>query len=250
MYHRYNDFTSKKKQQEASAQKEIEKRRQLCDESESDSSSGSEVHYNITRSDESPVVTTRSNSKSQEAAATTTSPPQFDEGRDEAEYDGDNTPANNVEKGNDDAEESGDDDPNVEESGDKVSAAKESNEQVEDPEPATTLEARSKRLFLQGSRDVYFAGLNLNEKGNPSRSIQEEPKIQINSLNEVPKLKRLFKGYNITTEYDYRMEAMKGIRKLRIEDKVLYFQWMANIISKKRREQNGSQAENRSTKLH
>ncbi|MCD7453666.1 hypothetical protein HAX54_021821, partial [Datura stramonium] len=34
-----------------------------------------------------------------------------------------------------------------------------------------------------------------------------------------------------TIEYDYRMEAMKGIRKLRIEDKVLNLQWMANIIA-------------------
>ncbi|MCD9637698.1 hypothetical protein HAX54_021135 [Datura stramonium] len=154
-----------------------------------------EVHYNITSSDESPVVTTRANSKDQEAVVATTSPPQSDEGSDEAKSDGDNPPADNARKGNDDAEESRDDGTNAEESGD--SAAKDTNEQVEDSEPRTTPEARSKRWFLHGSRDVYFAWLNLNEKGNPSRSIQGEKKIQINALNKVLELKRLFEGYNI-----------------------------------------------------
>ncbi|MCD7453667.1 hypothetical protein HAX54_021822 [Datura stramonium] len=148
--------------------KKIAKRRQLRDESELDSSSGSEVHYNITSSDESPVVTTRENSKAQEAVAATTSLPQSDEGSDEDESDGDNPPADNAEKGNDDVVDSGDYDTNAEESGDKNSVAEESNEKVDDSEPATTPEARSKRWFLQGSIDVYFVGLNLNEKGNPS----------------------------------------------------------------------------------
>ncbi|MCE5166373.1 hypothetical protein HAX54_018088 [Datura stramonium] len=78
-----------------------------------------------------------------------------DEGSDEAESDGVNPPADNVEEGNgnakegnDDAEESGDDDTEAEESGDKESAAEKSNEQVGDSEPATTPEARSKRWFL------------------------------------------------------------------------------------------------------
>ncbi|MCD7470035.1 hypothetical protein HAX54_009598 [Datura stramonium] len=137
-----------KKQQEASTRKEIAKRRQLYDESESDSSSSSEVHYNITSSNESPVVNTRAKSKAQEAAEATTSPPQYDEGSDEYKSDGDNPPADNVEKGNNDVEELGDDDINAEESGDKDSAAEESNEQVEDSEPSTTPEARSKIWFL------------------------------------------------------------------------------------------------------
>ncbi|MCD7465569.1 hypothetical protein HAX54_001570 [Datura stramonium] len=149
----------------------------LRDESESDCSSGSEVHYNITSSDESPVVTTRAKSKAQEAVAATTSPAQSDKGSDEAESDGDNPPADNAGKGNDDAEELGDDDTYAEESGDKDSDVEESNEQVEDSKPGTTPKARSKRWFLQGSRYVYFVGPNLNEKGNPSRSIWEEPKI-------------------------------------------------------------------------
>ncbi|MCD9645686.1 hypothetical protein HAX54_034812, partial [Datura stramonium] len=34
-----------------------------------------------------------------------------------------------------------------------------------------------------------------------------------------------------TTEYDYLMEAMKGIRKLSTKDKVMHFQWMENIIT-------------------
>ncbi|MCD7466444.1 hypothetical protein HAX54_003156 [Datura stramonium] len=134
-----------KKQQEAVARKEIAKRRQLRYEFESKSSSGSEFHYNIETYYKSPVVTTRAKSKAQEAAAATTSPPQSNEGNDEAESDGDNPPANKAEKGNDDAEESGDDDTNAKESGDKDSSAEESNEQVGDSEPATTLEARSKR---------------------------------------------------------------------------------------------------------
>ncbi|MCE0480767.1 hypothetical protein HAX54_037875 [Datura stramonium] len=117
--------------------------RQLRDGSESDSSSGSEVHYNITSSDESPVRTTRAKSKAQEAAATTTSPPR--EG-----------------------------DTNAEDSSDKDSGAEEFNEKEED------------------------SGIT--------------PKAR-------------------TTEYDYRMGAMKGIRKLSTEDKMLHFQWMANIIA-------------------
>ncbi|MCE5166093.1 hypothetical protein HAX54_014701, partial [Datura stramonium] len=59
-----------KKPQEAAAQKEIAKRRQLRDESKLDSSSGSE----------------------------------FDKGSVEAESDGENPPTDNVGKGNDDAE--------------------------------------------------------------------------------------------------------------------------------------------------
>ncbi|MCE3050784.1 hypothetical protein HAX54_048143 [Datura stramonium] len=111
--------------------------------------------------------------------------------------------------------------------------------------PTFTPEERSKRWFLQGSRDVYYAVLHLDEKGNPSRSIQEEPKIQTNALNEVLELKRIFEGYNMhwmtktrgkympsrTIEYDYRMGAMNGIRKLSIEDKMLHFQWMTNITA-------------------
>ncbi|MCE5167049.1 hypothetical protein HAX54_035137, partial [Datura stramonium] len=113
-----------------------------------------------------------------------------DEGSAEADSDGDNPPTDTSGKGNDDAEKSREDDTNVEESSDKYSTAEESNEQEEDS--GITPEARSKRWFLQGSRDVYYARLNLNEKGNPSRSIQEEPNIQINALNEVPELKRIF----------------------------------------------------------
>ncbi|MCD7449317.1 hypothetical protein HAX54_051257, partial [Datura stramonium] len=39
--------------------------------------------------------------------------------------------------------------------------------------------------------------LAINEKGNPSHSIQEEPKIWTNSLNKVPELKRLFEAQNM-----------------------------------------------------
>ncbi|MCE3215181.1 hypothetical protein HAX54_001202 [Datura stramonium] len=186
-----------KKQQEAAARKEIAKRWHLHDESELDSSSGSEVHCNIETSDESPVVTTRVKSKAQEAAMTTASPSQFEEGGEEPESDGDNPPTDNAKEGNDDAEELGDDDTKEKESSDKESAAKKSGEQVEDSDPSITPEARSKRWFVQGSKDVYYAGLALNEKGNPSCSIQEEPKIRMNALNKVPEFKRLFEGYNM-----------------------------------------------------
>ncbi|MCE2055801.1 hypothetical protein HAX54_043443, partial [Datura stramonium] len=214
----------------------------LLDESESESSSGSEVHYNIETSNKYLVVTTKAKSKAREAVAATASPPQSEEGGKEAEFDGEHPPADN----------SGDNDSEAEESGNKDSAAEKSDD--------------------QGSRNVYYAGLALNEKGNPSRSIQEEPKIQINALNEVLELERIFEGYNIywmaktlgkykmemgesipidisertitrvlmdgdyklptrTTEYDYRMEAMKGIRKLSTEDKVMHIQWIENIIA-------------------
>ncbi|MCE3050133.1 hypothetical protein HAX54_046519, partial [Datura stramonium] len=107
----------------------------LRDESESDSFSGSNLHYSIETSDESLVVTTRAKSKAQEAAVAIASPPQSDEGSDEAKSDGDNPPTDNAEKGkgnveegNDDAEESGDDDTEAEESGDKESAVEKSSE--------------------------------------------------------------------------------------------------------------------------
>ncbi|MCD7464392.1 hypothetical protein HAX54_052653, partial [Datura stramonium] len=100
-------------------------------------------------------------------------------------------------EGNNDAEDSGDDDSEVEEFGNKDNAAEKSDDQVDDYDPSTIPEVRSKRWFVQGPRDVYYVGLALNEKGNPSRSIQEEPRIQINALNEVPNLKRLFEGYNM-----------------------------------------------------
>ncbi|MCE5166223.1 hypothetical protein HAX54_015996, partial [Datura stramonium] len=50
-----------------------------------------------------------------------------------------------AEEGNDDAEELGDDDTKVEDSGDKESAIEMYGEQVEDSDPTTTPEARSKR---------------------------------------------------------------------------------------------------------
>ncbi|MCD7453014.1 hypothetical protein HAX54_019271 [Datura stramonium] len=146
-------------------------------------------------SDKSPLRTTMENSKAQEAIAATTSPLQSDEGGDEAKSDGDNPPADNAGKGDDDPAQSGEGDTNAEESSDKDSGAEESIEQEEDF--GITLEARSKIWFLQGSRNVYYAGLNLTEKENPSRSIQEEPKIHINALNEVPEHKRIFEGYNM-----------------------------------------------------
>ncbi|MCE5166535.1 hypothetical protein HAX54_021499, partial [Datura stramonium] len=137
-----------KKQQEAATQKEIAKRRQLCDESESESSSGSEVPYNITISDESLVRTTRAKPKGQEASAATTSPLQSDEGSEEDESDGENPPTDNTGKGNDDVAQSGEGDTNVEESNDKDSGVEESNEQGEDS--GITPEAKSKRWCLQG----------------------------------------------------------------------------------------------------
>ncbi|MCD9560352.1 hypothetical protein HAX54_018974 [Datura stramonium] len=114
-------MTSKgnKKQQEATTRKEITKGRKLRDESESDSSSGSES----------------------------------EERGEEAESDGDNPPADNAEEGNDDAEESGVEDIEAEGSGDKESAIEKSGEQV-DSEPATTLDVRhgkdQKRVIREG----------------------------------------------------------------------------------------------------
>ncbi|MCD9558429.1 hypothetical protein HAX54_015803 [Datura stramonium] len=180
-----------KKQQEAVARKEIAKRQKLRDELESDSSSDSEVHYNIEISDKYPVVTTRAKYKAQEAATATVLPPQPDEGSDEAESDGNNPATDNAEEGNgnveevnDDAEESGDDDTEAKKSGDKESAAEKSR-------------------------------LNINEKRSPNCSIQEEPKIHINALNEVPKLKILFEGYNMywmaKTLGKYNMEWVRAI---------------------------------------
>ncbi|MCD9645356.1 hypothetical protein HAX54_034212 [Datura stramonium] len=135
MSHKYNDVTNKQEATRGCCMKGNSKRRQLRDESKSESSSGSE----------------------------------FDEGSHEAESDGDNPPSDNVGKGNDDDAQSGEGDTNVEESSDKDSNAEESNEQEENS--GIIPEARSKRWFLQGSRDVYYAGLHLTEKGNPIRSI-------------------------------------------------------------------------------
>ncbi|MCD9638062.1 hypothetical protein HAX54_021767 [Datura stramonium] len=217
------------------------------------------MHYNIEISDESPVVTTREKSKAQEVVAAASPLPQSEEGREGAESDGEDSPMDDAEEGNNDAEESKGDDTEAEESDDKESAAEESGEQVEDSNPHTTLEARSKRWFVQGSRDVYYAGLALNDKGNPIRSIQKEPKIRINSLNEVPELKRLFEVRSIpvdisertitrvlmgsdytvstrTTECGHRMETLKGIRKLSTKNKLMHFWWKDNIIVKDKEE--------------
>ncbi|MCE3051976.1 hypothetical protein HAX54_051338 [Datura stramonium] len=73
------------------------------------------------------------------------SPPQSKEGGEEAESDGEHPPTDNAEEGNDDAEEIGDEDTEVEESGDKESAAEKSSKQVGDFDLATTPKARSMR---------------------------------------------------------------------------------------------------------
>ncbi|MCD9645146.1 hypothetical protein HAX54_033851, partial [Datura stramonium] len=121
------------------------------------------------------------------STAATAAPPQSDDGSDEAESKGDNPPADNAEKGKGNAEEGNDD-------------------------------ARSQGMMILRQRSpvtrrVLLKRLNLNDKGNPSRSIQEEPKSQINALNEVPKLKRLFKGYNMywmaKTQGKYSMEMVR-----------------------------------------
>ncbi|MCE3214729.1 hypothetical protein HAX54_053152 [Datura stramonium] len=85
-----------KKQQEATSRKEISKRWQPRDESESDTSSGSKVHYNIETSNESPVVTTRAKYKAQEAAIATASVPQAEEGGADAESNGEHPPTDNA----------------------------------------------------------------------------------------------------------------------------------------------------------
>ncbi|MCD7451488.1 hypothetical protein HAX54_012157, partial [Datura stramonium] len=140
---------------------------QLRDESESDSSSGSEVHYNIETSDESLVVTTQAKPKAKENVETIASPPQSKEGGEEADSDGENRPADNAEGGN--------------------------------------IMLKSQRMMIVRQRISVtrrvllkiLARLNLNKNENPGYSIQEEPKIQIIALNKVPELKRLFMGYNM-----------------------------------------------------
>ncbi|MCD7465800.1 hypothetical protein HAX54_001968 [Datura stramonium] len=37
-------------------------------------------------------------------------------------------------------------------------------------------------------------------------------------------------------EYDYLIEALKGIRKFCIEDKLMYFRWMENIVEEAKEE--------------
>ncbi|MCD9558374.1 hypothetical protein HAX54_015724 [Datura stramonium] len=248
-----------KRQQEAAARKEIAKRRKLRDESESDNSSGSEVKYNITISDESPVRTTRAKSKAQEAAAATTSLPQSDEGSAEADFDGDNPPVDTSGKGNDDADKSGEDDTNAEESGDKDSAAEESNEQEEDS--GITPEARifegynmywmaktPGKYSMEMVREFYANHYcTLEKKASSKTTIKKAPVLDYVRVRVIPVdileriITRVLMGGDFTvptrtTEYDYRMEAMKGIRKLSTEDKMFHFQWMDNIMLKRRRE--------------
>ncbi|MCD9638014.1 hypothetical protein HAX54_021624, partial [Datura stramonium] len=219
------------------------------------------VHYDIKSSDESPFVTTREQSKAKETTAVTSPLPQSEGGGEGAESDSEDPLEDDTEEGDNDVDESGDDESatekfddkenSFEKSGDKESVAQEFGNQKEDSDPSTTLEARSKRLTIQGSQDVYYVGLSLNEKGNPHHSIQEEPWIRTNALNEnnapsrnainkelvldsilvrailvdISKrtITRVLMGgdYTLptqTTEYDYRMEALKGIRKLSTED--------------------------------
>ncbi|MCD7458896.1 hypothetical protein HAX54_039520 [Datura stramonium] len=110
------------------------------------------------------------------------------------------------------AEESGEKWKLAEESDDKESAAEKSSEQEEDSDPPTTPDMRTKRWTIQGCWDFYYAGLALNEKGNPNRSIQEDPWIQNNALNKVSELKRLFEAYNMhwmdETPGTYSMEMV------------------------------------------
>ncbi|MCE0481193.1 hypothetical protein HAX54_038740 [Datura stramonium] len=117
-------------------------------DAESDSSNGSEVHYNIETSDESLVVTTWGKSKAQEATMATSPHSLSEEGEEEDESDGEDPPADDAKQGNDDAEELGDDDTEAVESGEKESAAEKSREPVKDSDPATTPEERSKRWFV------------------------------------------------------------------------------------------------------
>ncbi|MCD9641265.1 hypothetical protein HAX54_027356 [Datura stramonium] len=62
------------------------------------------------------------------------------------------------------SEEGGEEAEFDEDSCDKESATEKSGEQV-GSNPAATPEARSKRWYVQGS-DVYYAGYDLNDKGN------------------------------------------------------------------------------------
>ncbi|MCE3049477.1 hypothetical protein HAX54_044968, partial [Datura stramonium] len=80
------------------------------------------------------------------------------------ESDNEDPSADDAEESNDDGEEFGEDHNETEESSQKGKSVEESA---------------------------------LNGKWNPSNSIQEEPKIRTNVLNEVLELKRLFEAYNI-----------------------------------------------------
>ncbi|MCD9559939.1 hypothetical protein HAX54_018317 [Datura stramonium] len=114
-----------------------------------------------------------------------------------AKSDSEDPPTDDAEEDDNNVEESGEDGSAAEDFGEKESATEESGEHEEDSDPPTTPNAKSKRWTVQGSRDIYYAGLAINDKGNPRRSIQEEPWIRTDALNEVPKLKRLFDIYNM-----------------------------------------------------
>ncbi|MCE3215351.1 hypothetical protein HAX54_002068 [Datura stramonium] len=255
-------------------------RRKLHDESESDNSSGLEVQYEIETFEESLVVTTWEKSKAPEAATATSPPPNLK--REEKRPSLMVTTLLRIIKRKEMMM--------LRTYGMKILRHKSSM-------------TRRVLLKILASRWRTLTLPPHQNQGNTSRSIQKEPKIQINALNEVPELKRLFKGYNMnwmdktkgkyimemvhefyanyyctlekkatskneikkepvldsvrvraipvdisewtitrvfmsgdytvptrTTEYDHQIEAMKGIKKLRTEDKLMHFQWMANIV--------------------
>ncbi|MCD7459799.1 hypothetical protein HAX54_041997 [Datura stramonium] len=156
-----------------------------------------------------------------QAAVATTSPSQSKEGSYEAKFDGDNPPVDNEGKENDDAEELGDDDTNAEKSGDKDSCY-------------TSME-----IVHEFYANYYCT---LEKKASSMKAIKKEPMIDSVRVRDIPvdiserTITRVLKGSDFTlsartVEYDYCMEEMKGIKKLRTEGKVLHFQWMANIIA-------------------
>ncbi|MCD9644994.1 hypothetical protein HAX54_033622 [Datura stramonium] len=108
---------------EAAARKEISKKRQLRDNTESDNSSGSKENFEIDSSNDSAVVTTKERSKAIESVVATSPRSQFEEGREGAEYDSEDPPANDKEDGNNDIEKSEDDASATKESRKKESSA-------------------------------------------------------------------------------------------------------------------------------
>ncbi|MCE3050541.1 hypothetical protein HAX54_047482, partial [Datura stramonium] len=222
------------KQQEDAARKEIAKRRQLRD---------------------------KANSKAQEAAASTTSPPKSDKGSNKAESDGDNPPTDNAGKGNDDDAELGKGDTNAEESSNKDRVLKSlmSREKIPPHTRGKVQEMVSTRIFegynmhwmtktlgkysMEMVREFhtnYYC--TLEKMASSKTAIEKDPVLDSIRVRAIPvdilerTINRVLMGGDFTvpsrtTEYDYRMGAMKGIRKLSTKDKMFHFQWMANIIA-------------------
>ncbi|MCD9638572.1 hypothetical protein HAX54_022629 [Datura stramonium] len=241
-------YNSLKGYQEATARREITKKQQFRDESESESPSCSKESYEIDSSGEPPAVNARAKVMSQVITEVGPSLPHSDEGGEKTEADDDDPPNDNKEEGENADEESGE-----QESDSEPSTVPNASIQEEPKIQTGALNEvpELRRLFekyivhwivetpgrYSGDMvcEFYENYYSTMEKNAPTRQAVKKEWCYTWFNQSIPvdiserTISRFlydssYEAPVLTLEYDYQMEVLERVKKLSIEDKLMHIQ--------------------------